>query len=218
MLRNIKKMDYYKLRITLIDNITFDDCVKVVKKYSNTWLGCYELGKKEGHPHTHWYLETDKNRETIVKEIRKLGGKGNRIYSMTRLDEEKPLQYLAYCIKDADFTSEGLSAHLIQSAKEYDAKVKIEMKEKKAKSKSTYKQLCAIIEESRSGVHSYFDKEENVTKTICKRWIVELVLKFYQDNDKILTKSYIINLCQTLCYKYVPSYDREYATDIILKL
>jgi len=202
-------MSYYKLRVTLIDNVSYEQVLNLVVRYSpDCYAGCYEVGKKAENPHTHWYLEYSGNAEAIRKAIRALGGKGNRIYSMKVLDEEKPVAYIAYLMKEGDFVSNGFTPELLQEAKEHDDQVKDEIKKKKEKRKSKYKRVISAYEKTRE------DKKIEVTFGE----ITEFVIDFFIQEQCNTSISTIESWTNTLCMKYLPEYRYELSAMIHKRL
>jgi len=104
-------------------------------------------GMATDNPHVHMYLSTGTALPTIRARLRKLGLSGNGGYSITTVRDK--LKCLAYFMKGGDYST-NLPDDVIQQAKMYDAKVKTEMAEKKAKPKSLVHELSKTFNEAYS--------------------------------------------------------------------
>ena len=123
-------MNYFKLRVDINKDVSITDVEKVVSSYSQCY--CYSIeGVDTTNMHTHFYLEMSKGAPALRMRLRSLGLKGNGGYSLKELDEEKPIEYLAYIMKEGRFHNVGLPENVILSAQEYNCKVQNDIKEKK---------------------------------------------------------------------------------------
>lgn len=135
---------HYKLRITLTE-CRLTEVLSYLQNYKQ-YAYCFEKGKKEEHPHYHIYLVSDKKEDTIRNQLRKLSksSKGNKLYSLVKLSHEEncyAIEYLAYMLKEGDFTNVQIPDSVIVEARAYDDQVKKELKEKKEKKKNRYTKI-----------------------------------------------------------------------------
>lgn len=194
----------YKIRIDSHDRSAIR---MLLTKYTDSYLLAFE-GEGSQNPHCHGLFSTTSKPATIRSNLRKKFGSGNGSYSMKELDEEYPLEYIAYIIKEGDYEIHNIPPEIIERAKAHDIQVKKEMKEKKSQRKTILKQ----IEEK------YFSKCEKgvIDGTyVMKEFVVEKVLEFYQESGGLVRQFQIVAICQTLCLKYVNSYAYSYKNKIL---
>lgn len=219
------KLQYYAIRITTDKMDLVQGFVeKYSEKYLITWEG-YTTPPAIPPPapaigwtssHCHIYMETLKSRQSMVKWIQRNIGKGNGCYSMKTLDQERPIEYLAYCCKDG--SCNGLKTNLpeetIQEAIEYDARVKEEMKEKKTKESITsFKTISDWLEDKDFHSPSCLGGER-----VDHIKLVQLVLRYYQENSLFVREFHITSLCQTLLLKFDKNYSYQLASKISERL
>lgn len=181
-------MEFYKLRV---DTDEINGLKDIIVKYCSVYLIAQEDAGSE-NPHCHAYLETNTKQATLRNVLRKNYGSGNSSYSLKALDEQCPVEYLAYCVKQNTYIH-NLPDEVILRAKEYDKKVKIQMKEKKKNRKTI---LQRMKEE--------FKYEER--KDLTYDEVITDVIKFYKDHEILIRENMIVSQVQTLLIKYVPSY------------
>lgn len=204
-------LKYYKLRIDTHDKSFVES---MCKKYFDFYLYAFENVGEE-NPHVHLYIESTTKPATIRNHIRKNVGSGNGIYSLKELDEERPIEYLAYCCKERDYST-NLPAELIENALSYDAQVKADMKEKKKSRRTVLQQIDESLNMTYSEIANvYVDPNGRVLN---KEQIVEHVIKYYQETETLVRQFQLVSISQTLCLKYVPSYDYELKNDILSKI
>lgn len=180
-------MKYYKLRIDTDDR---KSVVSLLNVYSSRYLISIENEGTE-NTHCHAYLESDSKQATIRAAIRKNYGGGNGSYSLKELDEQHPLEYLAYCIKENNYVH-NLSSDVLSKAVMYDAKIKSEMKEKK-KNRRTI--LQKMVEE--------FKYEEG---KVYVSDVITDVIEYYRKNEILVREFAMISQVQTLLLRFDPQY------------
>jgi len=191
-------MKYYKLRI---DTINHQDVKDLLEKYSpDCWVYSRE---KTGtlNEHVHCYLETRSNSATIRTQIRRKFGSGNGKYSLKELDEQRPIEYMAYIIKDNVFFYHNIDDFTIVEYQEYNMDVVDEMKRKKNSRKTQLETLKEKAEETPGQIDSIES-------------CVDFVVQYYKDTGKLVRKFQIISLAQTLALKYVPEYEHSLSASI----
>lgn len=199
-------MEYYKLRI---DSDNLEEVVKLISKYSDNWLCSIENEGTE-NVHTHSYIETYQKEATIRNAIRKSYGSGNGTYSMKELTEEKPIEYLAYCVKEKKY-KHNLNQELVDKALEYDLKIKKDMKEKKENRKTILQRIEQkyfnnVVDGVLDGVYLGIET------------VLDKVIEFYKEEGILIREFQLVSLCQTLGLKYVNSYDRNIKRKILEKI
>ena len=181
-------MFYYKLRIDTQDK---DLAYQVVEKYSpNVYVIAFEkVGTIDQH--CHYYLETEIADTTIRRFIQSKIGSGNKIYSLVKLKEERPIEYLAYLTKEGEYHFKGLD---LTNALAYDDKVKQELKTKKAKPKTVFAQLD----------EDYLKSEAYEIVQEHRDWqkLAMFIIQWHIQNSKTLAKFRIQSYVETLAVKY----------------
>lgn len=222
------KLQYYALRITT-DNqpLVMDFLKKYSDKYLITWenadppAGPQPHGIRLKKKHCHIYLETIKSRQSMVKWIQRNIGKGNGCYSMKALDQERPIEYLAYMVKECSkddgrlYLEGNLPEECVKAAIEYDAKVKDEMNEKAKQKESitSFKTISAWLEDKDFHSPSCLGGER-----VDHIKLVQLVLRYYQENSLFVREFHITSLCQTLLLKFDKNYSYQLASKISERL
>ena len=197
-------MEYYKIRIDTTDKKLV---LSLMSKWSSTYLCSFENQDME-NAHCHIYIETLVKNATIRNRIRKDFGTGNGAYSMKSLDEVKPIEYLAYCIKDKDFHFEGFTSEEIEKIKAYDKKIKEQMKEKKQNRKT----VLTLIEESMfsdaylDNGHWLYKHTDGTSRYFCKEIVITRVVDYYKNTGKLVREFAMVSQCQTLLLKYHSGY------------
>lgn len=136
-------MQHYKLRVDT-NSVTLDQAVNLVKKHSGRYAFAQENVDGE-NPHVHFFLSTLSKEATIRSNLRSLGLKGNGSYSLKELDEEFPIEYLAYLGKEGRGEYVGFLKEEINVAQAHDAKVKLSIKEKKENKKTVLEKLDLYV-------------------------------------------------------------------------
>lgn len=128
---------YYKLR-------TDKNVLDYVQKISSCFFYCFEGG--EDNPHMHFYLETSVKPATIRHHLRtEYTLKGNSGYSLTKTDERYPIEYIAYMMKENDWTNAGLPDSVLQEAIAHNERIKTSIKESKAARRKTIDKIQETI-------------------------------------------------------------------------
>lgn len=188
-------MKYYKLRI---DSIDPDVISHIANHYSpDCYLFAVE-GLTETNPHTHFYLEMEGKPTALRAYIRKHVGAGNGIYSLVELDECKPVEYLAYCIKGGDHQSRNID---LDPAKSYDFKIKDDRSKKKKERKTV---LQSIIE------HYQFDTVPFSDRST----IIDQVILYHKEKGVLIREFAMISIVQTLLLRYDPTYSTTISYNI----
>lgn len=168
-------MEHYKIRI---DTHSLELVQKLCDRYAKRYLFAFE---KIGTPdqHTHIYMETFHKETAIRAMIRKRFGSGNGVYSMKAVEYE-PLAYLAYCVKQGK-PYHNMPEDLIKKAKEYDDKVKQELKAKKAARRSQLE----IIREYVGNTKQLFE-------------ISQKVIEYYKEKGTLYRRFYAMSVVETI--------------------
>lgn len=191
---------YYKLRIDT-DNV--GGVITLLKRYCEIYLTSIEMEGTED-VHTHSYIETSTKEATIRNAVRKAYGSGNGVYSLKELSESRPVEYLAYCIKGRQYST-NLPPDVVKLAEDYDMVVKKGMKEKKLLRKSVFIQLCEIIDE----------RPESLKSMELKSYFTRIVLDYYKSKQLAVRTFQLVSLVQTLLLKYSPEYYQQLADKVI---
>lgn len=189
-------MKYYKLRVDTVDP---EVLVHITRHYSpDCYLVAVE-GLDGENPHSHYYLEMEENTATNLRAyIRRTVGTGNRVYSCSEADSEKPVEYLAYCIKCADYQSHNID---LTAAKSHDYKIKDDRVRIKKERKSV---LQSIIE------HYKYDETGIMDASTC----IDQVILYHREKGVLIREFFLVSLVQTLLLKYLPEYSVTLAFNI----
>lgn len=185
--------NYYKLRVDL-HTVQIDNILTLVNKYSTTYAYCVE--GTTTNPHAHFYLATSTKKEAIRVELRKLALRGNRDYSFSTLDEQYPIEYLGYLMKEGNFHSVGIPDEIICSARLHMERIQSEQKTKRRKT-----HVDRIIDLIEPADRRTID--EDGLRTIQSLELVSTyILRYHLDNDLLLRKTqvltYLINIVARL--------------------
>lgn len=185
----------YKLRVDLSDT-TLEDVLKCLR---DCYAYAYVLeGKMTDNPHVHFYLYTMVKDATLRKRLRNLKLSGNKSYSLKELGEKDPIEYFAYMMKEGTPVWHNIDAKVISDSADYNKKVRDSIKKTKEAKKTILQQLIDIIDAK---------GDDDWTKVE----IMNIVIDFYKKRCVLVREFQLVSLCQTLCLKYVPLYDRELA-------
>lgn len=146
-------------------------------------------GHRGNNPHMHLYVRNMKKHATYVKRLSRMGLKGNGDFAFSKLDRatlvaDHPIKYLAYLMKEGNFTSYKLPEATLALARAYDDEKK---KEKKARLKQ-WEKIMATIDKSALPPHS-----GNAYHYILRRTI-----EYYKENSICLKKFNIISTAETI--------------------
>lgn len=210
---------YYKIRV---DTDNLQSIETILKKYSSSYIVCLE-NEGTDNTHTHSYIETIEKQATIRNVLRKEYGSGNASYSMKELDEEKPIEYLAYVVKEKIYRH-NMPQEVIDKAIAHDKSIKESIKEKKINKKTQLEKLIEIIEplvryEDKDAHYPIIiDKQPHLESFVRKEWVLEHVIEFYRKGGMLVREFQIISLTKTLCLKYIPGYASSLRVSLIDKI
>lgn len=179
-------MNYYKLRVDLA-SITPERVVELIQSYADVYMYCIEQGKN--NPHIHAYFESDTKGQAIRQSLRNKGLKGNASYSLKNSDEQYPIEYLAYMMKEGEWHESFLPKEILDKAKEYDNAVKESILKKKAERKTILIQVEEYCKDLLQRDFTILD-------------LVQRILRFHKENRKPVRESQIIMYVQTLAVWY----------------
>jgi len=190
----------YKLRV---DTIEKEHICFLCEHYSpGKWMWCIENACTT-NPHSHFYLEmTKKTKIAMAKYIREKIGKGNRSYASAELEEYEPVEYLAYLSKQGDYEVCNID---LTNALAYDAKVKLEIKDKKKAKKTVFEECKTWIEQNIDDPkytmrelykppYSNYEIPKDKSLTHYKY----MVLLYYKEEAKLIRKFQIESIAQTI--------------------
>lgn len=168
------------------------DYIKSDDKVSK-WMLCLEEAG-ESNEHVHIYVVTQRKiesyRQRFTKEFVKK--KGNGSYSINKLNEENPIEYIAYMMKQGRYESNGIPDEIVDQAKKYDEKVK-ENKNKKSIEK--------LEDYLRQEMGDMFDYEPYWRTT--RREIFKIIIRYYIKNKVVFNKTKVHSAFTYIaCKKY----------------
>lgn len=200
-------LTYYKIRL---DTHERSHVRTLLDKYCDSYIVSYE-GEASDNPHCHGYLETTTKQATIRNAIRKQFGAGNGSYSLKSLDERRPLEYLAYILKEGDYECSGISEEDLTKAKEHDLKVKNQLKEKKANRRTALQVIQDELSEE-------LPPREGETYEDYKKRLLLLVIRWYKQKGTLIRQFMIVSQVQTLLLKYHEHGDHELYCSLIERI
>lgn len=200
-------MKYYKLRVDTV-NVEDTYIVDIIQQYSTVYMYCLE-GYPD-NPHLHFYFETDTGSAMIRTRLRSLGLQGNASYSLKEVDEQYPIEYLAYMMKGNDWYQSGLPEEQITLAKEYNNKVKLEIKEKKKNRKTQLELVDEYVKENMK----YWVQKDHYTLLP----ITSLVIQYYKEKGILFREFQIISIIQTIYLKYNKDAQERMVEKLIRKI
>lgn len=184
-------MTYYKLRVDA-------QVLDYINSISRVYFYCHEGG--EENPHTHFYLETQVKAPTIRNNLRRLGLKGNGGYSLKSC-EKNPIEYIAYMMKEGNWTNVGLPPEIIDEAKQYDTRIKKEMKDKKEARIPVWKKIMATLPHQNADYNT----------------IIEYVCKYHIENELLIRKFQIECYVETIYAQLHPDTYWRHMANLIMK-
>lgn len=192
-------MNEFAIRVDISSSSSGSQVSEYLQSISSSSLYCNE--KVDVNWHQHWYILTSTNSQTIRNKIKSFGLVGNKSYSLKKVKDK--LKYIAYIIKDdRDYVSINIDDNLINQAIAYDTQVKTELKEKKEREKGIFKLL---LNKCKSELCSTPES------------VVRLCLKYYVDNNKIITGQFS-NLCRTILIHLNPASYDHFVSDIVYQI
>lgn len=200
-------MNYYKIRIDA-DQHSFAEIEHFISEFTTTYVGCYEENKDGSNPHTHWYVESSTKKSTIRQRIRRYVGRGNGNYSLKEVDERFPPEYLRYITKDGRIVYHpNFDKDIINKAIKDDKELKKQLKDKRKDKKSEYKKLEEYVVKLHEECCEYFYSKNHYYPDMSSSEILQYVIRYYKEKEKLVRKFAIISQVQTLSLKYDPGYE-----------
>lgn len=204
----------YKLRVDLND-VSLDSVLNAVKD-SDAYAYVME-GLHTENPHTHMFLKTQVKEKTLRARLRKLGLKGNKSYSLKELEDEYPIEYLAYMMKEKTPVWNNIPDDVKEQANAHQDKVVTEIKKKK-ESRKTHRQILEQKHINNLNENGLLPCSTGGERYPTKDYFMNLVIETYKEEEWLIRDFQIIAEIKTLCMKYVPSYDYEYKKSISDKI
>lgn len=133
-------MNTYKLRVDWPNG----QLPSVLYFNSESFAICKEGGIE--NPHYHLFLKTHMKMPAMRATLRKHNLRGNASYSLKKIDEEWPVEYLAYMMKEGDFTYTNIPEDIVEQFTEYDKKVKQQIADKKKRKQPVWKAIMLLCE------------------------------------------------------------------------
>lgn len=192
----------YKLRIDL-ETVSVDSVLNVVKDSK-----CYAYvveGSQSENPHIHFYLLTEVKNLTLRARIRKLDISGNKAYSLKKLDEDYPIEYFAYMMKEGKVTWVNVEDKYIQEATAYDLKIKQDMKKKKSEKLPVWKQI----------MESMPPREDDSDLTRFRDSVAQAVVDYHIEKSLVIRKFQIISYVDTICCHLSDLYKQRWIYDLV---
>lgn len=185
-------MNAYKLRT---DGIS-DDLVHSLSHDAERVLYARERGSDGLNLHYHWYITTNAKSPALRARIRKHGFVGNGSYSLKKLDEATPIEYIAYVLKEGDYVAvKGIEPELVTQATEYDKSVKADMAKTK---KSKMSRLDDIRASMPSGLFEHTGVTSSHIGNIDRKRLTRYVLEYHRDNNLLIRKFQVISYVDTI--------------------
>lgn len=157
-------------------------------------IWCVEDDLGAARPHVHFLLHTTKQAQTIRKYLKGTGYEGNKYYSISHAEEEWPVEYLAYMLKQRDepepnifdYDYSAVPAKVLKKIEKYNAQVQAEIEEKKAKKKKAKKK--PIIEQIEEYYDNYTDVESDGTYCDETYKLQNAIIDYHVENGLLLRR------------------------------
>ncbi len=167
----------------------------------------YVVEKIDTNPHLHFYLSGGEGPTRY--HLRKLCGAGNAGYSLKQMDEEYPIEYLSYMMKEGEIIWNNVPQEKINEAVAWQAKVKAEMLEKKEKRKTRLQKIEEYI------IGKGLDVCWNGSHAM---YITRNVILYYKENELLVREFAMVSQIQTLCLKMVEGYSSQLEDNIMKRV
>lgn len=194
----------------------------ITEKHDTFYIWCNEKMNSD-NAHTHIYMDCDLTETTLRNRIRKYITSGNKAYSLVPAkykDDQDPTygtgyigRSIAYCMKGDEFDQAGIPDDIIDKCREYDEDVKMDLKTKKSKNTQSakYRELCELIEAHCESQRNTFSKQNIPYPCISQNDIIDIVIKYYKDQDLSFSVSGLTIMVNRLSLKYIPGYESHLA-------
>ena len=203
-------MNYYKLRLDHpVDQ--HEKSLETVKDTIISYATQAWAYVQEGttNPHSHWYIATTTPSRTIRSALRKLGFKGNKCYSLCMLDEQYPIQYLAYMYKEGnDIYYSGLDKQIFEEAFKEDERIKEELALKKQSRKAT-----SVIGKIQAWIELH-PKYNSLRTFQFPHQLVPLIVEWLIENNRIVSSKQVENYALTLMVRNSDDALRKFSSKI----
>lgn len=195
-------MTYCKLRLDISQDINLDEITDFIHEKCNSYAYVIE-GVVKDNPHIHYYLDLKCGTEVVRKKLRDLGLKGNKSYSLTNLDEQYPIEYLAYMMKEDKIKTYNIPSEVLDKAKTQQIKVSNQIKEKKEARKSVVQKIIEQIPKSDNYTHME------------KRMILDTIIQYHVDNNLLVNENRLKSLFQSVMVKIDSGYKNRLIDKIL---
>jgi len=201
------EMKFYKLRLD-------DETPYIQDCYAYAY--CQEKGKDGDNPHIHMYIATGSPEQTIRSRVIKRVGRGNGKYSLKELDDEYPIEYLAYMLKEENWIKKdqykNIPDEILKKVVEFNELVKDEMKVKKDSKKTVLQKMTREIQARIvDGKVLYENCIKKVYQPITVNWIIDFVVSWYRSEGTLIREFQLVSLVQTLSLSFIDGYAHELA-------
>lgn len=188
-------MNSFKLRTVKYNQEIHDH----ILKGATHWIVAEEEGGVTGKIHYHWFIHTSVKPQALRVRCRKYF-KGNEEYNLSSLDEDFPIQYLAYNVKDRKHTfSDSFTEEQRNEILKYDMEVKAELSDKPGKKK---KKVIDMVQEYIENNEEYQAQDEDHKKML----ICRLVVQYHLDNDLLMREFQLQSYALTITARLFPDY------------
>lgn len=201
---------YIKLRIHILKSshpdTTLEELPSLFSPYvTNEYIYSEETRDKSGKivpRHFHGIISVVESELKFLRNfLSAYFGKGNAIWSISKiLEDELPIEPVSYLMK-WDTYIHKLNPELIEQCKKHNEKyVKIKVDKKK----TVYSALDEIIKEQSEKLKEHLTVDD----------IIDSVVKYYKDSERLVREFQLISYVQTFSLKYIPRYYRELSSRI----
>lgn len=202
----------YKLRITLeesgmstsVYNNRLLKCREMEERYFSSYVRCLETGKDTGKTHYHYFCITV-NQNPLRQFIQKYIGKGNGIYSLKRLDEEYPIEYLSYIVKeDTNAVWCNMPDDIKENTKAYASEIRKKISTTRKEGRITKLRKMLI--------------EKFGCIPINKEQLVSEIVEIYIQERWVINHFHIINNATTLLVEESEDFKKKFIQNILEKI
>lgn len=219
-------MNTYAIRITYehLLNVDYQRCVDMLLKDVKRYYIVNETSSQNvGHLQA-WVDLGDMKVATFRRHLREFtrshseaGDSGNKYFSCKQCDEELPPSLLSYFMKEDRKPITNLLEEDLKEAVKQQEKYKQDIKDKIANKKPVLEKIDDIIQSRMVDGRCYIDEQG------CKRvWteftIYDVVMEYIMSSKSLVREFFVVSLCQTLCLRYVGSYNGRFKSRILDKI
>lgn len=210
-MREYKPESYMTVRLT-VDATYESEIIQWLNNYEEYCVG-FETRPRPYYHIVMSYVDKGEIKNALDEMGIPKGNKGRQIAPI----KKTVLAALAYTMKDSKYKIKGFEG-IVDLAK-------LEIEKHVPKDKvSILEDLRRIIKSQikshilDNGIESFVMTGRNGDEFLRKEWVLDQVLSYYKEKRVLIREFYIVSLCQTLCFEFIPQYENEFRDRILEKI